>query len=137
MTMTLFSSIFDSLSKMEYDPELFGKALPCLTSIACALPPDYAKSDAAEEDMFAKVGGSDIGPYTPVSINTSLVALTNELNTLVQKFSEHYHDAWAQKQQEAGWTYSGGGSQKNEAQRKHPRLKPYGMLDNLEKETYR
>ena len=44
--MTLFSSIFDSLSKMEYDPELFGKALPCLTSIACALPPDYAKSDA-------------------------------------------------------------------------------------------
>ena len=46
LTMTLFSSIFDSLSKMEYDPELFGKALPCLTSIACALPPDYAKSDA-------------------------------------------------------------------------------------------
>ena len=55
LTMTLFSSIFDSLSKMEYDPELFGKALPCLTSIACALPPDYAKSDGAEEDMFAKV----------------------------------------------------------------------------------
>ncbi len=43
--MTLFSSIFDSLSKMEYDPELFGKALPCLTAIGCALPPDYAKSD--------------------------------------------------------------------------------------------
>lgn len=45
LTMTLFSSIFDSLSKMEYDPELFGKALPCLTAIGCALPPDYAKSD--------------------------------------------------------------------------------------------
>ncbi len=43
--MTLFSSIFDSLSRMEYDPELFGKALPCLTAIGCALPPDYAKSD--------------------------------------------------------------------------------------------
>ena len=45
---------------MEYDPELFGKALPCLTSIACALPPDYAKSDAAEEDMFAKVRQQDL-----------------------------------------------------------------------------
>ena len=45
LTMTLFSSIFDSLSRMEYDPELFGKALPCLTAIGCALPPDYAKSD--------------------------------------------------------------------------------------------
>ena len=82
------------------------------------------------------MGGSDVGPYTPVSINTSGIALTNELNTLVQKFSEHYHDAWAQRKQEAGWTYSGGG-EKNEPQRKHPRLKPYGMLDNVEKETYR
>ena len=34
-------------------------------------------------------------------------------------------------------SYSTGGGEKNEAQRKHPRLKPYGMLDNLEKETYR
>ena len=48
-----------------------------------------------------------MGPYTPVSIDTSNIALTNELNTLVQKFSEHYHDAWAQRKQEAGWAYSG------------------------------
>ena len=54
-----------------------------------------------------QVGGSDVGPYTPVSIDTSNIALTNELNTLVQKFSEHYHDAWAQRKQEAGWAYSG------------------------------
>lgn len=33
LTMMLFSNIFDSLSKMDYDPELFGKALPCLTAI--------------------------------------------------------------------------------------------------------
>ena len=135
LTMTLFSSIFDSLSKMEYVPELFGKALPCLTAIACALPPDYAKSDHAEDDMFAKSStGSDIGPYNPMPINTSHVQLTNELNTLVQKFSEHYHDAWAQKRQEAGWTYA---QERNDDQKWHNRLKPYSMLDNIEKETYR
>ena len=49
----LFFSIFDSLSKMEYDPELFGKALPCLTAIACALPPDYAKSKHTEDDLYS------------------------------------------------------------------------------------
>jgi ryanodine receptor 2 len=135
LTMTLFSSIFDSLSKMEYDAELCGKALPCLTAIACALPPDYAKPDASEDDMFAKSASeNDIGPYNPMPINVSHVQLNNELNTLVQKFSEHYHDAWAQQRQESGWTY---GQERDEEQKKHNRLKPYSMLDNFEKETYR
>ena len=71
LTMTLFISIFDSLSKMEYDPELFGKALPCLTAIACALPPDYAKSSQGEDDLFSKPsGGEQVGPYTPMPIKT-------------------------------------------------------------------
>lgn len=60
--------------------------------------------------------------------------MTNELNNLVQKFSEHYHDAWAQRKQEAGWTY---GDVNNPAQKKHPRLKPYGALDNMEREEYK
>ena len=74
LTMTLFISIFDSLSKMEYDPELFSKALPCLTSIACALPPDYSKSKQPEDDIFAKVStvGEEIGMYTPNPIDTSM-----------------------------------------------------------------
>merc|ERR1719400_2906125 len=54
LSMALFSSIFDSLSKMEYDADLFGKALPCLTAIGSALPPDYAMMDQGEDDMFAK-----------------------------------------------------------------------------------
>jgi hypothetical protein len=53
---------------------------------------------------------------------------------LIQKFSEHYHDAWAQQKMEAGWTY---GERRDESQKKHSRLKPYSMLDNFEKETYR
>lgn len=35
--MMLFSNIFDSLSKMDYEPELFGKALPCLIAIGTYL----------------------------------------------------------------------------------------------------
>ncbi len=73
LTMTLFLSIFDSLSEMEYDPELFGKALPCLTAIACALPPDYAKSGHSDDYLYAKSvaqSGADVGPYTPNPINT-------------------------------------------------------------------
>ena len=62
------------------------------------------------------------------------VQLTNELNTLVQKFSEHYHDAWAQRKQESGWSF---GDRRDEQHKVHDRLKPYAMLDNYQKETYR
>ena len=135
LSMALFSSIFDSLSKMEYDADLFGKALPCLTAIGSALPPDYAMMDQGEDDMFAKpTVENDIGPYTPMPINTSAVQLTNELNTLVQKFSEHYHDTWAQKKMDAGWSY---GSTRDPDARTHNRLKPYSTLSELEKETYK
>lgn len=33
LSMLLFYAIFDSLGSKAYDPELFGKALPCLTAI--------------------------------------------------------------------------------------------------------
>lgn len=42
-------------------------------------------------------GGPDNPQYDPQPINTSSVALNNDLNTIVQKFSEHYHDAWASR----------------------------------------
>jgi hypothetical protein len=34
----------------------------------------------------------------------------------------------------SGWTY---GDRRDDSQKKHSRLKPYSMLDNFEKETYR
>ncbi len=52
----------------------------------------------------------------------------------MQKFSEHYHDAWAQKKIESGWAF---GEQRSDDTKKHDRLKPYGMLGEFEKETYR
>ena len=135
LSMALFSSIFDSLSKMEYDADLFGKALPCLIAIGSALPPDYAMISQGDDDMFAKpTVGNDIGPYTPTPINTSQVGLSNELNTLVQKFSEHYHDSWAVKKMDSGWSY---GNTRDPELKSHNRLKPYSGLGEVEKETYR
>lgn len=97
LTMMLFSNIFDSLSQMvniflrvalkvsvhdlyfddlfqDYEPELFGKALPCLSAIGCALPPDYSLSRNNDDEFY----GSKInvqmepseGPYNPQPINT-------------------------------------------------------------------
>jgi len=53
------------------------------------------------------------------------IVLDNDLNSIIQKFSEHYHDAWANRKIENGWTY---GEQFNDVNKAHPRLKPYIML---------
>ncbi|XP_067007679.2 ryanodine receptor [Anabrus simplex] len=135
LTMMLFSNIFDSLSNMDYDPELFGKALPCLTAIGCALPPDYSLSKNYDDEWYGSKDNSDPdGPYNPQPINTSSVVLNNDLNTIVQKFSEHYHDAWGSRKLENGWVY---GEQWSDSSKTHPRLKPYNMLNDYEKERYK
>ncbi|CAH2061836.1 unnamed protein product, partial [Iphiclides podalirius] len=137
LTMMLFSNIFDSLSKMDYEPELFGKALPCLIAIGCALPPDYSLSKNYDDEFYGKetqATGADNPQYDPQPINTSSVALNNDLNTIVQKFSEHYHDAWASRKIENGWVY---GESWSDSQKTHPRLKPYNMLNDYEKERYK
>ncbi|CAG2064196.1 unnamed protein product, partial [Timema podura] len=130
LTMMLFSNIFDSLSRMDYDPELFGKALPCLTAIGCALPPDYSLSKNYDDEWYGSknTAGPD-GPYDPQPINTNSVVLNNDLNSIVQKFSEHYHDAWASRKLENGWVH---GDQWSDSQKSHPRLKPYNMLSDYE-----
>ncbi|KAI1309033.1 Ryanodine receptor [Halotydeus destructor] len=133
LTMLLFSNIFDSLAKMEYDPDLFGKALPCLTAIACALPPDYSLTTSAEDAANALVAPAD-GPYKPNPVPISGVSLTADLHNIVQKFSEHYHDAWSQRKFENGWTYKETWSM---TRKTHPRLKPYHMLTETERNKYR
>lgn len=67
------------------------------------------------------------GPYNPQPINTSAVQLNNDLNTIVHKFSEHYHDAWGQRKLENGWQYGEAWSDVNKV---HPRLKPYSLLND-------
>lgn len=128
LTMMLFSNIFDSLSNMDYEPELFGKALPCLIAIGCALPPDYSLPQKSDDDYYNKPSGTPDQPqYNPQPINTSAISLDNDLNSIVQKFSEHYHDAWASRKMEAGWSHGDSWSDSNKL---HPRLKPYNMLND-------
>lgn len=56
----------------DYEPELFGKALPCLTAIGCALPPDYSLSKNYDDEWYgSKAAGPSDGPYNPQPINTS------------------------------------------------------------------
>lgn len=133
LTMMLFSNIFDSLSNMDYDPELFGKALPCLIAIGCALPPDYSLPQKSDDDYYAP-GNPDQPQYNPQPINTSMVTLDNDLNAIIQKFSEHYHDAWASRKMETGWTY---GEVWSDSQKDHPRLKPYSMLNDYVSDNFK
>lgn len=56
LSMKLFAAIFDSLGTKPYNPDLFGKALPCLTNIAAALSPDYALTEDTGDDEDMLVG---------------------------------------------------------------------------------
>ena len=62
------------------------------------------------------------------------IQLNQDLTNLVQTFSEHYHDAWAKRKFENGWNY---GETWSDEQKLHPRLKPYHMLGEYERERYR
>ncbi|XP_063865198.1 ryanodine receptor-like isoform X9 [Scylla paramamosain] len=133
LTMMLFTNIFDSLAKMEYDPELFSKALPCLSAIGCALPPDYSLTHGHEEELYNTSSCSE-GPYKPTPIDTTDVHLDEDIQDLIKKFSEHYHDAWASRKLESGWSY---GETWSGEEKLHPRLKPFNMLSDYERERYR
>lgn len=67
-------------------------------------------------------------------MGTFRVSLNTELTNLVQKFSEHYHDAWAKRKIENGWAY---GDSWSDEHKFHPRLKPPHMLSEYERERYR
>ena len=83
-----------------YDPELFGKALPCLTAIGCALSPDYSyafdSNDAynnqyeENEAFFVRKQNS----FEPVPLITSSVILASDFEEIIRSFSEHVHDYW-------------------------------------------
>ncbi|XP_066971324.1 ryanodine receptor isoform X26 [Macrobrachium rosenbergii] len=133
LTMILFTNIFDSLAKMEYDPELFSKALPCLSAIGCSLPPDYSLTHGYEDELYNTSSCAE-GPYNPMPIDTTGVELSTDIATLLDKFSEHYHDAWASRKLENGWSYS---DTYTFEEKGHPRLKPYLMLSDYERERYK
>lgn len=65
-------SFFSSLSftMQKYDPELFKMAMPCLSAIAGALPPDYV--DASINTTVEKPVSVDAqGNFDPKPISTA------------------------------------------------------------------
>ncbi|XP_070180339.1 ryanodine receptor-like isoform X4 [Littorina saxatilis] len=132
LTMMLFSGIFDSLAQRAYDPELFSKALPCLSAIGCALSPDYSLSH--HDDSWLRQTSMDLdGAFNPRPVDTARVQLNQPLESAINKFGEHYHDCWAMKKIEENWGF---GSQYDDDRRTHPLLKPYHLLDDKSKRRY-
>lgn len=173
LTMVLFTNIFDSLSLMDYDPELFENALPCLNALACALPPDYSLTEARDsttggaklvgrsqnagssrltsrilssgrgttglsgdehQQLASQQANIGVGPYVPQPVDTHHIeSLDLDLRQLARRFSEHYHDAWASRKLDRDWQY---GEQYNFKNKIHPRLKPYSLLTQFERDRY-
>jgi len=69
--------------------------------------------------------------YTPQPLDTSSVTLPDSLNALLEKLAENTHEVWAAQRLSTGWTY---GATRNDANKTHPCLVPYGQLPESEKE---
>ena len=67
--------------------------------------------------------------YKPLPIDTSGVVLPQELLPLVETMAKNVHEVWAQSRINEGWTY---GSERNDAEKKHPCLVPYEKLSDME-----
>ncbi|XP_033625850.1 ryanodine receptor 2-like [Asterias rubens] len=133
LTMMLFTGLFDALADRDYDSEMFDKALPCLTAIGSALPPDY--SMAYNDASYVRESGFDAdGRYQPKPVDTTRVLLNENLLSFSDRFAEHLHDAWALGMFESGWTH---GEIENSAMKEHPTLRPYRTLHPKEKDAYR
>lgn len=74
---------------------------------------------------------SEIKLYTPKPIDTSHVKISHQLANLIEKLAENAHNIWAKNRIAEGWTV---GSERNDAEKKHPDLIPYNKLSESEKE---
>uniref|UniRef100_A0A0N4ZPH7 Ryanodine receptor 44F n=1 Tax=Parastrongyloides trichosuri TaxID=131310 RepID=A0A0N4ZPH7_PARTI len=133
LSMLLFYAIFDSLGSKPYDPELFGKALPCLTAIGSAISPDYSLTSGSEDTELAKVK-DDEGSWSPKPVPIDDIPLKSELNDMINKFAEHFHDSWSARKLEKGWKFA---ELYSRVEKTHPRLKPFKLLKDTEKNFYK
>ncbi|XP_050933914.1 ryanodine receptor 3 isoform X2 [Lates calcarifer] len=133
LTKKIFWGVFDSLSQRKYDPELFKMAMPCLSAIAGALPPDYV--DASISTTVEKPVSVDAqGNFDPKPINTANIALPEKLEHFANKYAEHSHEKWSAEKVLLGWKY---GDCVDEKAKTHPQLRTYKALTEKEKEIYR
>lgn len=68
--------------------------------------------------------------YIPQPIDTNDVILPEELSQLAEQMAKNVHEIWAQTRIAQGWTF---GSERNDAEKKHPCLVPYEELPEEEK----
>ncbi|XP_070836090.1 ryanodine receptor 3-like isoform X5 [Chaetodon trifascialis] len=133
LTKKIFWGVFDSLSQRKYDPELFKMAMPCLSAIAGALPPDYV--DTSISTTVEKPVSVDAqGNFDPKPINTANIALPEKLEHFANKYAEHSHEKWSAEKVLLGWKY---GDCVDEKAKIHPQLRTYKALTEKEKEIYR
>lgn len=69
--------------------------------------------------------------YIPKPIDTSNVAVPQELMELAELLAENAHENWSAGRMKEGWKY---GAQRNDAEKLHPDLVPYAELSDGEKE---
>uniref|UniRef100_A0A8C4NJ27 Ryanodine receptor 2 n=1 Tax=Eptatretus burgeri TaxID=7764 RepID=A0A8C4NJ27_EPTBU len=95
LTRKLFWGIFDSLAQQVCSHhKLFKLALPCLSAIAGALPPDYMESQymAALEKQAAV---DTEGNFDPRPVDTISILIPEKFDGVTNKYAEHTHDKWA------------------------------------------
>ncbi|KAJ8264428.1 hypothetical protein GJAV_G00149040 [Gymnothorax javanicus] len=133
LSRKLFWGIFDALSLKRYDQELFKLALPCLSAVAGALPPDYMESNYVA--MMEKQSSMDAeGNFNPQPVDTTNITVPEKLDYFINKYAEHSHEKWSTDKFTNGWVH---GDQLCEASKVHPLLKPYKGLSEKDKEVYR
>ncbi|XP_076743293.1 ryanodine receptor 2 isoform X3 [Maylandia zebra] len=131
LSRKMFWGIFDALSH-KYDQELFKLALPCLSAVAGALPPEYMESNYMA--MMEKQSSMDSeGNFTPQPADTTNVTVPEKLDCFITRYAEHIHEKWCIEKFSNGWSY---GDQMCEISKSHPLLKPYKSLSEKDKETY-
>ncbi|XP_058275573.1 ryanodine receptor 2 isoform X2 [Hirundo rustica] len=133
LSRKLFWGIFDALSQKKYEQELFKLALPCLSAVAGALPPDYMESNYV--NMMEKQSSMDSdGNFNPQPVDTSNITIPEKLEYFINKYAEHAHDKWSMEKFASGWTY---GETFSESAKVQPLMKQYKLLSEKEKEIYR
>uniref|UniRef100_A0A8B9QEE5 Ryanodine receptor 2 n=1 Tax=Apteryx owenii TaxID=8824 RepID=A0A8B9QEE5_APTOW len=133
LSRKLFWGIFDALSQKKYEQELFKLALPCLSAVAGALPPDYMESNYVS--MMEKQSSMDSdGNFNPQPVDTSNITIPEKLEYFINKYAEHSHDKWSMEKFANGWVY---GETYSESAKVQPLMKQYKLLSEKEKEIYR
>ena len=69
--------------------------------------------------------------YIPQPIETTDVALPEDLNELIEVMAKNVHEVWAQTRINQGWTY---GVERSDVLKQHPCLIPYEELTEEERE---